>query len=58
MNHPNIGRKRGTFYGLIIMFVCAVLSTILGSFSKLTVFILMAVVKAANTVTFAVPFPL
>ena len=54
MNHISIGRKRGLIYGLAIICVCAILSTIFNHISSTVVFGLVAVVQAVNTVTFAV----
>ena len=54
MNHPQIGRKMGLFYGQFIVFVCSVLIIAFGTANVISIFLFMACIKASNSISFLV----
>ena len=56
MDHPKIGRKKGVYYGLVIIFCVSVMIILVGEDNILFLFTAFGIIKFIVSATFMVPF--
>lgn len=54
VDHPNIGRKKGVYLGIIIIFIVSCLIPVVGEQNILALFVAFAIIKFVVSATFMV----